>query len=148
MTDAELLAGFETAELPNDRFHHAEHVRTAWLYLRRDPVLAAIARFTADLKHFAAAKGAPGLYHETITWAYLLLIHERITACPAETWDDFARGNPDLLVWKGGALSRLYRSETLASELARRVFVLPDSARERRASVESPASETSTTGSA
>jgi hypothetical protein len=126
MTDAELLEGFETAELPNGRFHHAEHVRTAWLYLRREPVLPAIARFTADLKSFAAAKGAPGLYHETITWAYLLLIHERLAARPTETWEEFARDNPDLLVWKGGALSRLYRAETLSSDLARRVFVLPD----------------------
>ena len=36
------------------------------------------------------------------------------------------RQNPDLLIWKDGVLSRYYREATLKSDLARRVFVLPD----------------------
>ena len=44
----------------------------------------------------------------------------------ADTWEDFARGNPDLLVWNPSVLDRYYEKETLGSELARRVFVLPD----------------------
>jgi hypothetical protein len=41
-------------------------------------------------------------------------------------WDEFARENPDLLVWRDGILSRYYSEATLKSDLARRVFVLPD----------------------
>ena len=41
-------------------------------------------------------------------------------------WEEFVLRNSDLLVWKGGILTRYYREETLRSELARTVFVLPD----------------------
>jgi len=82
------------------------------------------------LKRFAAAQGKKQLYHETITWAYLLLIRERMArAGRAETWEEFARHNPDLLTWKGGVLATLYRQETLDSDRARHTFVLPDRGR-------------------
>ena len=42
--------------------------------------------------------------------------------------------NPDLLVWKDGILSRYYREATLKSDLARRVFVLPDKCLARQTS--------------
>ena len=81
----------------------------------------------------AASKGNPALYHETITWAYLLLIHERKARGESdETWEQFAARNPDLLSWKPSVLDGYYREETLASELARRVFVMPDRSRFRR----------------
>lgn len=87
-------------------------------------------RFSAALKRFALSKGKPSLYHETITWAYLILIHERIArAGCTQKWEDFAECNLDLLVWKGGVLATLYRPETLDSELARHTFVLPDQSR-------------------
>jgi hypothetical protein len=127
MTDDALLTRFEDASLPNEAFHHQDHVRMAWIYLGRLPVLQALERFTACLRRFAAAKGAPGLYHETITWTFFFLIHERMAqANGEETWEDYARRNPDLLTWKPSILDRYYRRETLGSELARRVFVLPD----------------------
>ena len=44
-----------------------------------------------------------------------------------EDWPAFAARNPDLLAWKPSVLeARYYREETLWSERARRVFVLPD----------------------
>ena len=64
ITDDELLQQIEEGRLPLDRFGHAEHVRLAWLYLRRYPLLQAIARFRATLQAFAAAHGKHGLYHE------------------------------------------------------------------------------------
>jgi hypothetical protein len=127
MTDDEFLRSFEDCTLPSSAFHHRDHVRVAWLYLRRSPALEALACFTAGLKRFAAASGHPGLYHETITWAFLFLIHERMAqAGDDETWEGFAARNPDLLTWKPSILDRYYDQETLGSELARRVFVLPD----------------------
>jgi hypothetical protein len=128
MTDEEFLRRFEAGTLPDGGFHHRDHVRLAWLYLGRHPLLEAIARFRDGLRRFAAARGKPGLYHETITWAFLLLIHERMARRPPSTasWEAFAAANPDLLVWRPSVLGTYYRDETLASELARRVFVLPD----------------------
>lgn len=126
MQDAELLAGFETASLPAEAFHHREHVRVAFLFVRRHGLPGALDEFSRALKQFAAAKGKPNLYHETITWAFLLLIGERLAREPAATWAEFAEHNPDLLTWKPSLLDRYYSHDTLWSDLARRTFVMPD----------------------
>jgi len=125
MTDNEFLARFEACTL--DPFHHQDHVRAAFLYLRRYSALEAIERFSAGLRNFAAVKGKPGLYHETVTWAYLFLIRERMLQRETgQSWDEFATRNPDLLNWKESILRKYYCEETLASDLARSVFLLPD----------------------
>jgi len=123
----ERIRQFEKGTTPTDTFHHADHVRLAFDYVCRYSVLEAVQRFSDALKRFAAAQGKAQRYHETITWAYLLLIHERIarTGC-VQTWEEFVECNADLLLWKDGVLSTLYRQETLDSDFARRVFVLPD----------------------
>ena len=127
MTGDRLIQQFEDGTTPPGTFHHADHVRLAFEYLCRYSVLDALQRFSDALKRFAAAQQKPRLYHETITWAYLLLIRERIArANCAENWEEFAEHNADLLVWKGGVLTTLYRQETLDSDLARHTFVLPD----------------------
>ena len=125
--EQEFLEAFEGGRLPEGAFHHRDHVRLAWLYLRRLPPAAALARFSDGLRRFAASVGKSGLYHETITWAYLLLIRERMErGRPRQSWEEFARSNPDLLTWKPSILDVYYRSETLGSDLARKVFLLPD----------------------
>jgi len=121
-----LVSDFEQSRVPGE-FHHADHVRVAFAYVSQFPFLEAVEKFSAALKRFALAKGKPNLYHETITWAYLFLIRERSArALRTQTWEEFAECNPDLLVWRGGVLATLYRQETLDSDLARHVFVLPD----------------------
>jgi hypothetical protein len=67
LADHELLDQFERATLPLECFHHAEHVRVAFLYLRERPVLEALQAFSTALQRFAAANGKSKLYHETIT---------------------------------------------------------------------------------
>src|ERR1035441_2115661 len=146
MTGDELIEQFEGGATPSASFHHADHVRLAFEYLRRYPALEALGRFSGALKRFAAAQVKVQRYHETITWAYLLLIRERLAragaapcssparapparAGPAQTWEEFVERNLDLLVWKGGVLRTLYRQETLDSDLARHTFVLPDQGR-------------------
>ena len=124
--ETELLRGFVDTTLPADQFHHEQHVHVAWLFVRNYGMPAALGEFTTAIKRFAAAKGANGLYHETITWAFLLLIAERQAQRGGATWAQFAAANPDLLVWKPSILERYYSSELLKSELARKVFVFPD----------------------
>jgi hypothetical protein len=127
MTDNELIERFESCTLPNDSFHHADHVKMAFLYLQKFSPLEALGRFSAALARFAAANGKPYLYHETITWAFLLIIRERIArADHAQTWVQFAANNADLLRWEENILKKYYRQETLASELARHTFLFPD----------------------
>ncbi len=130
MTGDELIDQFEGGATPAATFHHADHVRLAFEYLCRYPILEALQRFPDALRRFAAAQGKAQLYHGTITWAYLLLIRERIArAGRLQTWEEFAEPNADLFIWKGGVLATLYRQETLDSEFARHTFVLPDRGR-------------------
>jgi hypothetical protein len=130
MTNEQIIKEFEQGRAPGGSFHHVDHIRMAFAYLSRYPLLEALQKFPDALQRFAAAQGKPGLCHETITWAYLFLIRERMMrASHAETWEEFAAANPDLLTWecrKGGILARYYRSETLASETARATFLFPD----------------------
>jgi hypothetical protein len=90
-------------------------------------VLEALQVFSRALRRLAEAHGKPQLYHATVTWAYVFLIHERMVRGGNKSgWEEFARNNPDLLTWKDGILTRHYRAETLASDLAKAIFVLPD----------------------
>lgn len=123
--DDEFIASFEDCALANESFRHRDHVRMAFLYLCRYPALEAVERFSTALARFAAAKGKPSLYNETITWAFLFVIRERMARVTGpQSWEDFAARNPDLL--SRDLPKKYYREETLASELARRTFLFPD----------------------
>jgi hypothetical protein len=130
MTNEEIIEEFEQGRMPGGSFHHADHIRVAFTYLSEFSVLEALQRFCAALKRFATAQGKPDLYHETITWAYLFLIRERMLRIEhRQTWEEFAAANQDLLTWergKSGILSQYYETETLASSVARMTFLLPD----------------------
>lgn len=126
MSDEELLARFQDGSLPDGTFHHEQHVRVAWMCIRQYGMPDALGRFSMALKRFAEAKGAAGLYHETITWAYLFLVAERIARGSGDTWERFAAVNQDLLTWKPSLLDRYYAPGTLQADLARRTFVMPD----------------------
>ena len=126
MDDEQLIAAFEAGQIPESGFRHFDHVRLAWSYLRRHGLYETLPRFREALKQFALAQGKPDLYHETITTAYVLLINERLGDDRSITWDEFARRHADLLTWRPSVLDRYYLPDTLASERARRTFVLQD----------------------
>lgn len=133
MNDEQFIDAFEHCRLDNEHFHHADHVRMAFLYLCRFPILEAVERFSRALQRFAIANGKPHLYHETITWAFLFLIRERLVLQSSRQdgrhpgWSEFAAENPDLLNRRSNLILRdFYSDETLASELAKRFFILPD----------------------
>ena len=125
MNDSDFAEAFERCEIANDAFHHRDHVRLAWVYLRQMSLIDALMRFTESLKRFANHNGHPELYHETITWAYLLLIHERMERNPVDDFAAFETANADLFAWKPSILNRYYDQETLDSPLAKRTFLMP-----------------------
>ena len=122
MRDRDFVEAFETCTLPPEELPHRAHVRLAWLYLREGSLLDTLTRYSEGIKRYAGSLGASAKYHETITWAFLFLIHERMQHSRAETFDAFAAENEDLF---GPILERYYTKDALASELARRTFVLP-----------------------
>lgn len=125
MKNLELIRLFEIDGLPAE-FHHSDHVRLAFAYLKEYEFFEALSRFSKALRRFAAAHGKTQLYNETVTCSYFFIIRERMARHDGISWEDFARNNSDLLRWKDGVLSRYYCEETLKSELARRIFVMPD----------------------
>src|ERR1700685_41060 len=125
--ETEWMEAFEKCALPNGSFHHKEHVKMAFLYLKKFAPLEALGRFSSGLARFATAHGKPDLYNETITWAFFLLIRERIArANSPQTGAKFSASNADLLRWNESILKKYYRPETLASTLAKSVFLFPD----------------------
>lgn len=134
MTEAELVTAVESRTLPIDAFTHAEHVRLAWSYLKRLPVLSALATFRDTLQGFAAHHGKATLYHETITVAYMLMVLERMAGPTGEaSWEEFAGRNPDLLVWKNGPFFQHYSADVLQDPRARATFVMPQASAARHA---------------
>jgi|SRR4051812_929399 hypothetical protein len=123
LSDDEFLEAFRGAKLPLPEFDHRAHVRTGYIMVSRHGLGLAIEHFGKDLRAFAAAHGKAGLYHETITVAFLALINERIVLGGDHGWEAFAEANPDL--FGRNSLAPFYTPEELASAEARRVFLLP-----------------------
>lgn len=118
-----LARSFERCDL--DNLDHEGHVRLAWFYLTRDDLVSVLRELPGKLLRYATSKGAPQHYHETITFAFTCLVHERMRRGESRTWEAFRDENPDLL--DRGALRRYYPDELLQSAFAREVFVLPTS---------------------
>lgn len=126
MQDEQFVAAFERGGLSGGEFTHAGHVRVAWWYLKRYDFTEALERFRTALRRFAAAQGAAGRYHETITVAYLLIIAGRLDETPELSWVEFAGRHADVLSRTPPILARYYTNETLQSERAKGTFVRPD----------------------
>lgn len=127
MHGEEILEAFENGTLTPGQFHHQDHILLAWTYLQRWPLLEVLPRFSSGLQRFARRVGAADLYHETITWAFLFLIHDRIERQGRGLgWEEFRQQNQDLITAGKDLLHEYYLPETLQSELARRTFVFPD----------------------
>lgn len=118
---------FENGSLDPARFDHRLHLSLAWTYLQRDGFPEGALRFRQNLKAYVAAVGAQGKYHETITWAYLVLLNEEMSlrSTPGESFDAMIQRRPDLLDHRGGAIARCYSKAQLDLPDARRVFLLP-----------------------
>jgi hypothetical protein len=126
MDDTALLTAFLDGTLDTAGFTHREHVRVTYLLLRERPYPETLIALRDGLRRLTARDGRPDKYHETITFAFTALVNERMRAGSAQTWQEFAAGNPDLLEWRGSsALDALYDRGTLLSDEARRTFLLP-----------------------
>ena len=101
MNDDQFLAAFEARTL--DEFHHRDHIKVAYLYLRRYPLEDAITKVRTGLQALAVAWGAPvddleKGYHETVTQAWVRLVDRALSdAGAAESADAFCDQQPKLM---------------------------------------------------
>jgi hypothetical protein len=123
--DATFLAAFEAAAIPAAEFRHREHIRLAWLYVRRYGAAEARRRVARGIRRFAAVNDARALYHETITRAWLRLVAAAVRRDRSiDSFEAFVAANPGLLDKQ--TPYAFYRRETLASDAARASWVEPD----------------------
>jgi hypothetical protein len=96
--DQSFIEAFESGTLPNAAFHHRDHVRLSWLYLRRDGPEAGSRTILDGIRHFAAAHGAADRFHVTLTLFWVKLVQHLLEAFPAAaTFDDLVAHFPRVL---------------------------------------------------
>ena len=122
MTGA-LLHKFEGGEIEVSTFGHREHLQTAWEMLQVYPFIEAVARYARQLQRLATAAGAPEKFNLTVTMSFMSLIAEAMEATPDLDFDRFCEAHPDL---RQNPLTHWYSDQRLGSELARRIFLMPD----------------------
>lgn len=123
MNDHDFLTAFEAGTL--HPFNHREHIRMAWLYLRRDGWLLGTEQIRAGIQRLAAAKGVTRLYHETITMFWAQMVYQALQADAAlADFEQFAAANPDL--FDKQLINRFYSPALINSEAARQTWIEPD----------------------
>lgn len=120
------LEAFRDLSLPAADFTHALHVELGWRYLEEGGLPGALATYPAHLRRYATSLGAAGKYHETLTLAWLLLLHARREGHGGESWEAFAARQAELLMDGRRVLARYYSEACLGSEEVRHHFRMPD----------------------
>jgi hypothetical protein len=126
MDDDQFEQQVRGGQFPLNEFTHRAHLRFAFLLLRRLPFLEACITMRDTLKTFGTRAGKPGLYHETITIAFMSVVAERLAAGDEVDCDAFLAANPDLSDRR--LLRRYYPPDLLASARARSRFILSEPA--------------------
>jgi hypothetical protein len=128
LTDEEFLRQFESAAWPYAEWHHRQHIKVAYLYLRRYPFTQAQVQMRERIKAYNAAKQLPDSllsgYHDTMTQAWMHLVYFALCESgPAESADAFYELHPEL--W-GKKILRFFYTEVFITPEAKANFVPPD----------------------
>ncbi|MFN8371722.1 MAG: hypothetical protein U0694_02435 [Anaerolineae bacterium] len=121
MNDHEFLHAFESGHLHT--FPHRDHIRMAWLYLRTCDENTALRKVRQGIRQLAAALGASGKYHETLTVFWVKAVRNAMTADAAD-FAAFEAKHPEL--FDAGYVKQFYSDGLLWSEAARQSWVEPD----------------------
>jgi hypothetical protein len=125
LSDAELTTAFGSCALPAAQFHHADHVRVAWIYVREFGEAEAAERVLAGIKRFADHNGSPGKFHVTRTLTWMALVAESRRATPEICgFPEFAAAHPHL--FDAQRLLHFYSRDRLESHDARIGWMEPD----------------------
>ena len=124
-SDEDFLRAFEDLSFPADQFHHREHIRVAWLYLKSSDATRAAERMTAGIRRFANHQGATQKYHHTLTLAWMRLVAAALVETPeGQTFQQFLGEHAELAA--KDLLKKYYSSELLQTIAAREGWVEPD----------------------
>jgi hypothetical protein len=122
--EPEELARFIRGEVDARSFPHREHVRMAFEMLRHYDFAQSAHLYSQALRAMTTRVGQPEIFNQTLTIAFLALVAERMQASGADDFPALELAHPEL--FDRSLLSRWYPPERLASEAARRTFLLPE----------------------
>jgi hypothetical protein len=124
MEDEAFLRGLEDASLSNRAFRHSDHLKAAYLYLRRFGYPHGLDAVEAAIRHFAAANGTPQKFHLTLTLAWGRFVAAHCDGICAAPFEAFLEQNRELL--DPTLPLRFYSSARLFDDAARRGWREPD----------------------
>jgi hypothetical protein len=126
MDDHDFVFAMENMRFPLAEFDHEAHLRLAWIYFRNKPLAEGMIAFRDTLQRCARHHGVTAKYHETITYIFLIVVHDRMTIHPNDGWSSFRSRNPSLFNDWRATLAALYSQDVLDSERAKERFMLPE----------------------
>jgi hypothetical protein len=125
MSDDAVLPAFEACQLDPARFHHADHIRLAWLCVNRYGLNQAESRLLDGLCKFAQRAGVPQKFMFTTTIAWTRLVAAAQSNSPrANNFSEWIQSCPELL--DRNLLARHYSPGRLETPEARSSWVEPD----------------------
>jgi hypothetical protein len=123
--DDEFLRAFFSVSLPNSEFRHRDHLRLAWLAIRRHGAGAAEEVVTAGIQRFAEHHGHAQAYHDTMTRFWVRLVAHAVSDRPEIVdFEEFLAVYP-LLLNKNAPLEHWSRDAMFGTE-ARAAWLEPD----------------------
>ena len=125
--DHEFKSKVESCEFPVPEFDHRAHIRLAYVYLVENSTGASVQLMRDTLIGLLRYAGIDPSqkYHETLTEAWVLVVHHFMSITDgSESADDFIGKNIVMLDSK--IMMTHYSAEVLFSEQARSTFIEPD----------------------
>lgn len=125
LNDEEFLLAFEECRLPPGAFHHADHIRLAWLYVQRHGASGAEIRLLEGIRKMAQHAGVPQKFRYTTTIAWARLVAAAQNNLPvAKNFSEWIQFHPGLL--NRNLLDKHYSPGRLETPEARAGWVEPD----------------------
>src|ERR1700736_3537869 len=122
--DEQFLAAFEAGKIANQDFHHRDHLRLAWIQIRRLGLERASDTVATAIRRFATHHGHANRYHETMTRFWVRVVGMGINRHTTLAFDDLLAAEPHLL--DKNLPYRHWSRERMGSDEARRHWVEPD----------------------
>jgi hypothetical protein len=126
LNDDDFVARFQNCTLAKAEFHHADHIRLAFLYLERYGGDAE-ARFLDGIRNLAASFGVADKFHYTVTIAWMRVVAAHLgeaSGASRQCYADWIARNSHLLA--KDLLAAHYSAERLSNDTARRGWLEPD----------------------
>jgi hypothetical protein len=125
MSDDAVVRAFEQCQLDPSKFHHADHIRLAWLCVNRFGAGEAEAKLLDGIRKFAQRAGVPRKFMHTATIAWTRLVGAaQNSGSLADNFSEWIQSHPELL--DRNLLAKYYSPGRLETEEARSGWIEPD----------------------